>query len=64
MIFEQTARDFATDQEWKTAGILCVFQGFSSAELGEKIRFSATNHFLMTTKKQGKRLLQILQQPL
>ena len=38
MIFEQEAEDFATNQEWKSAGILCVFQGFSSAGLEQKIR--------------------------
>ena len=38
MIFAQEAEDFATNQGWKTAVILCVFQGFSSVELEKKIR--------------------------
>jgi len=38
MIFGQEAEVFFADQAGKAAGILCVFQGFSSAELGQKIR--------------------------
>ena len=38
MIFEQEAEDFFSDQGRQAAGILCVFQSFSSEELGKKIR--------------------------
>ena len=32
------ARDFAPDQATQAEGILCVFRGLGSAELGQKIR--------------------------
>ena len=35
---ELMARDFGTDQGLKSADILCVFQRFQTAELGQKIR--------------------------
>ena len=35
---ELMVRDFGTNQGLKSADILCVFQGFQTAELGQKIR--------------------------
>lgn len=35
---ELMTRDFGTNQGLKSADILCVFQGFQTAELGQKIR--------------------------
>jgi hypothetical protein len=35
---EQAARYFVPDQSLENAGILCVFQVFQTAEMGQKIR--------------------------
>ena len=36
MIFDGEARDFGSDFPMRTAGILCVFQGFHKGKLGRK----------------------------
>jgi hypothetical protein len=36
---------FCRKSRLKAAGILCVFQGFQNAELGQKIRCGAAKHF-------------------
>jgi len=52
-----SARDFSSSQGLKSAGILCVFQTFQTAELAEKIRRSAQ------TQLRGVAFTQSLLQP-
>ena len=51
----QTARNFETNQGIKAAEILCVFQGFYPAELGQKGRCSAGKMFSEGVKQKRER---------
>ena len=43
------SESFFAESKNKTAGILCVFQGFCSAESAEKIRCSGKNQLIEVT---------------
>jgi hypothetical protein len=44
--FQGWAKDFFSNSALKTAGILCVFQGFHKQKLGKKIRPERKRQFL------------------